>query len=69
MRTIAAGTPASSRIVSHCAADRDRSSRTSMRNGRMRRSNSKRCAPYKLPADKYETWADVTVNFSLADML
>ena len=28
-----------------------------------------RCAPYKLPADKYETWADVTVNFSLADML
>ena len=29
----------------------------------------KRCAPYKLPADKYETWADVTVNFSLADML
>ena len=29
----------------------------------------KRCAPYKLPAEKYETWADVTVNFSLADML
>ena len=29
----------------------------------------KRCAPYNLPADKYETWADVTVNFSLADML
>ncbi len=28
-----------------------------------------RCAPYKLPAEKYETWADVTVNFSLADML
>lgn len=27
------------------------------------------CAPYKLPADKYETWADVVVNFSLADML
>ena len=29
----------------------------------------KRCAPYKLPAEKYETWADVTINFSLADML
>lgn len=29
----------------------------------------KRCAPYNLPAEKYETWADVTVNFSLADML
>jgi len=28
-----------------------------------------RCAPYQLPADKYETWADVAVNFSLADML
>ncbi len=28
-----------------------------------------RCAPYKLPPEKYETWADVTVNFSLADML
>lgn len=28
-----------------------------------------RCAPYRLPAEKYETWADVTVNFSLADML
>ena len=27
------------------------------------------CAPYKLPAEKYETWADVVVNFSLADML
>lgn len=28
------------------------------------------CAPYNnLPAEKYETWADVTVNFSLADML
>lgn len=27
------------------------------------------CAPYKLPADKYETWADVVVNFSLKDML
>ncbi|MDD9910544.1 MAG: hypothetical protein OXR62_12745 [Ahrensia sp.] len=27
------------------------------------------CAPYKLPADKYENWANVVVNFSLADML
>ena len=27
------------------------------------------CAPYKLPADKYDTWADVVVNFSLKDML
>jgi len=29
----------------------------------------KECAPYKLPADKYETWADVVVNFSLSDLL
>ncbi|MEM1037847.1 MAG: hypothetical protein AAGI12_00080 [Pseudomonadota bacterium] len=28
-----------------------------------------RCAPYQLPADKFETWSDVAVNFSLADML
>ena len=28
-----------------------------------------RCAPYRLPADKYETWSDVVVNFSLRDML
>ncbi|MEL6968220.1 MAG: hypothetical protein AAGM04_12640 [Pseudomonadota bacterium] len=27
------------------------------------------CAPYRLPADKYETWSEVVVNFSLADML
>lgn len=27
------------------------------------------CAPYELPADKYEDWADVVVNFSLKDML
>ena len=27
------------------------------------------CAPYTLPADKYEDWADVVVNFSLKDML
>lgn len=27
------------------------------------------CAPYSLPQDKYDTWADVVVNFSLADML
>lgn len=27
------------------------------------------CAPYRLPADKYENWADVVVNFSLKDML
>ena len=29
----------------------------------------KECAPYKLPAEKYETWADVVVNFSLTDLL
>ncbi len=28
-----------------------------------------RCAPYDLPRDKYEDWADVVVNFSLKDML
>ncbi len=28
-----------------------------------------RCAPYKLPQEKYENWADVVVNFSLNDML
>ena len=28
-----------------------------------------RCAPYKLPADKYDTWGEVVVNFSLRDML
>ena len=27
------------------------------------------CSPYKLPADKYETWSDVVVNFSLTDLL
>ncbi|MFD0915294.1 hypothetical protein ACFQ14_02630 [Pseudahrensia aquimaris] len=27
------------------------------------------CAPYRLPADKYDTWSDVVVNFSLKDML
>ncbi|MEE9313391.1 MAG: hypothetical protein V3V02_01970 [Rhizobiaceae bacterium] len=27
------------------------------------------CAPYELPQDKYETWSDVVVNFSLRDML
>ena len=27
------------------------------------------CAPYQLPQDKYEDWADVVVNFSLKDML
>ena len=29
----------------------------------------KECAPYRLPAEKYETWADVVVNFSLTDLL
>jgi hypothetical protein len=28
-----------------------------------------RCAPYNLPAEKYDTWADVVVNFSLDEML
>ena len=27
-----------------------------------------RCAPYSLPADKYDTWSEVVVNFSAADM-
>lgn len=27
------------------------------------------CAPYNLPQEKYETWSEVVVNFSLADML
>ncbi len=27
------------------------------------------CAPYKLPLEKYETWSEVVVNFSLQDML
>jgi hypothetical protein len=27
------------------------------------------CQPYKLPADKYDTWSDVVVNFSLTDLL
>ena len=28
-----------------------------------------RCAPYKLPREKYQDWAEVEVNFSLQDML
>lgn len=27
-----------------------------------------RCAPYSLPAEKYETWKTVTLNFDLRDM-
>ncbi len=27
------------------------------------------CAPYKLPAEKYDTWSEVVVNFSLKDLL
>ena len=27
-----------------------------------------RCAPYDLPAEKYEAWADVVVNFDLSEM-
>ena len=27
-----------------------------------------RCAPYNLPADKYEAWADVIVNFDPSEM-
>ena len=26
------------------------------------------CAPYTLPADKYETWAEVIVNFDPSEM-
>jgi len=34
------------------------------------RSAVEECAPYNnLPAEKYETWKDVVVNFSLQDML
>ncbi|MEN0040434.1 MAG: hypothetical protein AAF764_03760 [Pseudomonadota bacterium] len=33
------------------------------------RSAIEACAPYKLPADKYDNWKEFTVNFSLADML
>ena len=29
----------------------------------------KECAPYKLPPEKFETWSDVVVNFSLSDLL
>lgn len=29
----------------------------------------KECQPYSLPADKYDTWKDVVVNFSLTDLL
>ncbi|WP_062012228.1 hypothetical protein [Aureimonas sp. AU4] len=28
----------------------------------------RRCAPYSLPADKYDTWAEVTVNFDPSQM-
>lgn len=47
------------------------SSKTAQRafGGSVKRAIAK-CAPFsELPADKYETWADVVVNFSLADML
>ncbi len=27
-----------------------------------------RCAPYNLPAEKYETWAEVVVNFDPSEM-
>lgn len=27
------------------------------------------CAPYSLPTEKYDSWSNVTVNFSLQDML
>ncbi|MEM8750597.1 MAG: hypothetical protein AAGF28_09855 [Pseudomonadota bacterium] len=27
------------------------------------------CAPYNLPVDKYDTWSEMIVNFSLADMI
>jgi hypothetical protein len=29
----------------------------------------KRCQPYELPADKYDTWSEIEVNFSAADFL
>ncbi len=28
----------------------------------------RRCAPYNLPAEKYDTWAQVTVNFDPSQM-
>jgi colicin import membrane protein len=27
-----------------------------------------RCSPYTLPADKYDAWADVIVNFDPSEM-
>ena len=27
-----------------------------------------RCAPYNLPAEKYDAWADVIVNFDPSEM-
>ena len=29
----------------------------------------KECQPYKLPPEKFDTWSDVVVNFSLTDLL
>ena len=29
----------------------------------------KECAPYNLPREKFDTWSDVVVNFSLSDLL
>ena len=28
-----------------------------------------KCQPFKLPADKYETWSEVTFNFDPSEML
>ena len=33
-----------------------------------RAAPSSRCAPYNLPADKYDAWADVIVNFDPSEM-
>ena len=41
--------------------------RRARRGGGARRAVS-RCAPYNLPADKYEAWADVIVNFDPSEM-
>lgn len=33
------------------------------------RSAIQECAPYELPQEKFDTWSDMVVNFSLGDML
>ena len=44
------------------------SGRHRTRGGRTARRAVLQCAPYNLPADKYETWAEVIVNFDPSEM-